>query len=766
MPSTIRSSTPTKIASRSPSSGADRRHAPHVRARLLDRREVRGAARRAPRASSGSDVGPVGDRVVVEHARQLRRADDGREVRQRLAPVRRGRRRAAGPSGRRSPSPRARRAVATASAVESAATPGDERGAARRAPPGRPRARRPSPSNVSVADSPSEPSGTKPRQPAASIASRCRGRKSRSSERSSRNGVVIAGKTPCHFMSLLLRATRWPSGAGRTGGRTVSESQPKRNSSAGPQTRPWHGPMPARGGELGLARARRRRRGAARRTSSQRQTIVSGRASAPQLARADGTPAPSRRRGGGRRVARARRPPLGRRVVAPRGREPRDLPLRERDVDARDAARLARAGDAGHAGLLPRVHGDGPARAPRSRAAARAPCSARDRSRPPRGRRRSRCARRAVRRRRRSRGARARAPRATQAPVRYGALAERRAVARRLEELRRGAPASAAREPRERAERRLLRDERDLGAGLRERRGHGKQQRARARPRRPCARRATRPTSRAPARRRRPARPAASSPGTAGRARARPSRGRAAAPSRRAAPRRRLARRANAAASRDARRRRSRRRRAGRPSARAARSTRARPPAARAPGQMAVDLSARREPLVEHDRARARTRPRGRPPRRRPVPRRRRRRRSRAPRARSGPRTADRGPLEPRVATSMPSRTSSMQARRCGTPSIVDAALEADAHRAQDAARLARRPSAADGTTPAFPSAAATVTPASAADRAAVDGQRARAQACAAAGKRRASARTAPDRSGSSGRGSRRRRAAPCRAPS
>src|SRR5262249_33674821 len=35
-------------------------------------------------------------------------------------------------------------------------------------------------------------------------------------------------------------------GVGRNGTRTESDSQPKRNSRAGPQTLPWHGPMPAR----------------------------------------------------------------------------------------------------------------------------------------------------------------------------------------------------------------------------------------------------------------------------------------------------------------------------------------------------------------------------------------------------------------------------------------------------------------------------------------------------------------------------------------
>src|SRR6185436_19735029 len=50
---------------------------------------------------------------------------------------------------------------------------------------------------------------------------------------------------PFHAESSVIIA-RLPSAAGFKGGRTVSESQPKRNSRAGPHTRPWHGPMPAR----------------------------------------------------------------------------------------------------------------------------------------------------------------------------------------------------------------------------------------------------------------------------------------------------------------------------------------------------------------------------------------------------------------------------------------------------------------------------------------------------------------------------------------
>lgn len=34
--------------------------------------------------------------------------------------------------------------------------------------------------------------------------------------------------------------------AGSTGGRTETSSHPKRNRVAGPQMRPWHGPMPHR----------------------------------------------------------------------------------------------------------------------------------------------------------------------------------------------------------------------------------------------------------------------------------------------------------------------------------------------------------------------------------------------------------------------------------------------------------------------------------------------------------------------------------------
>ena len=66
--------------------------------------------------------------------------------------------------------------------------------------------------------------------------------------------------------------------AGKIGGRTESALHPKRNSVAGPQTRPWHGPMPQRVCNFAVRHdvcACKREYG----TSSHRQTNVSAAAS-------------------------------------------------------------------------------------------------------------------------------------------------------------------------------------------------------------------------------------------------------------------------------------------------------------------------------------------------------------------------------------------------------------------------------------------------------------------------------------------------------
>src|SRR6185369_14003390 len=68
---------------------------------------------------------------------------------------------------------------------------------------------------------------------------------------------------------------RFLSFTGRTGGRTESGVHPRRNWVAGPQIRPWHGPIPQR--DCSFA-ARQEPCGCSwlSVTSSQRQTMVSG----------------------------------------------------------------------------------------------------------------------------------------------------------------------------------------------------------------------------------------------------------------------------------------------------------------------------------------------------------------------------------------------------------------------------------------------------------------------------------------------------------
>ena len=61
---------------------------------------------------------------------------------------------------------------------------------------------------------------------------------------------------------------------GKSGGRTELTRQPKRNSAAAPQMRPWHGPMPHRVWSL-ASRHAACSLSAPWRTSSQRQTMVS-----------------------------------------------------------------------------------------------------------------------------------------------------------------------------------------------------------------------------------------------------------------------------------------------------------------------------------------------------------------------------------------------------------------------------------------------------------------------------------------------------------
>ena len=116
--------------------------------------------------------------------------------------------------------------------------------------------------------------------------------------------------------------------------------------------------MPARDDELGLARARAG--GEAREAARPR----SGR----RPCRAGPAPRSSRRGRNARCIAAASRRPRTRAPASasrsaassrrPGGGEPRDLSLGDRDLHAGDAARLARAVDAGHARLLPLVHGD------------------------------------------------------------------------------------------------------------------------------------------------------------------------------------------------------------------------------------------------------------------------------------------------------------------------------------------------------------------------------------------------------------------------
>src|ERR1043166_7399565 len=66
------------------------------------------------------------------------------------------------------------------------------------------------------------------------LTNRCRGR---------RQEQVIINPAPAYWLLLLLRlSTR----TGSTGGRTDSARQPNKNSTAPPQTLPWHGPMPQR----------------------------------------------------------------------------------------------------------------------------------------------------------------------------------------------------------------------------------------------------------------------------------------------------------------------------------------------------------------------------------------------------------------------------------------------------------------------------------------------------------------------------------------
>ena len=85
--SRIMSSRPANTARRSPRSSAHRRHAPHVAARFLHRVEILVSVRKLGELRRG-DVRSIRERIVVQHARERRRADDRAVVRARLAPIR------------------------------------------------------------------------------------------------------------------------------------------------------------------------------------------------------------------------------------------------------------------------------------------------------------------------------------------------------------------------------------------------------------------------------------------------------------------------------------------------------------------------------------------------------------------------------------------------------------------------------------------------------------------------------------------------------
>ena len=131
-------------------------------------------------------------------------------------------------------------------------------------------------------------------------------------------------------------APRTATGVGKSGGRTVSAGQPRRKPSAGPQTRPWQAPMPARVASL-ASRAEEKPSRRLKATSSQRQTSVSGRASrrsSSRSAKVSASPAP-------KASCRSRRRASALGDLAPRGGEPGDRAAHERVVDARDPAELA-----------------------------------------------------------------------------------------------------------------------------------------------------------------------------------------------------------------------------------------------------------------------------------------------------------------------------------------------------------------------------------------------------------------------------------------
>ena len=262
--------------------------------------------RRESRELLGTHVRAIGGRIVVEHARQPRRADDGREVRRGLAPV--------GPVHVGGKDHQAVAALRLARASRSrrprrSRGPRSPRRAARvrRARACRPRARRLFLRSSGWPLHRASPGARIPgsRRPAGL---EWRGRKSKSIERSSRRGVVIAGKTPCHFMPNSSCHHRETAERRRLQWRPYriripAEEELEGRAAHAPLARPHAGARR----QLGLARARRARDRDSR-TSSQRQTIVSAPHGGGEL-----------RRAGGRRfsMAAARRRPRARARTEP-----------------------------------------------------------------------------------------------------------------------------------------------------------------------------------------------------------------------------------------------------------------------------------------------------------------------------------------------------------------------------------------------------------------------------------------------------------------
>ena len=697
-------------------------------------------------------------RVVVEHARQRRRRDDAPRSapRSRAGPA--GRRTAAGPSARRSrfSSRQARggdglgRARAPRSRPRAAARPASARrqasriarllveGQRRRLAERAERARSPGSRARAIASSVPREDVEVDREV---LAERSRDRR--------KDALPCSCATPpSHRARLAERRT------GLTGGAyAYRESQPNRNSSAGPQTRPWQGPMPARVASLA---SRARRSGgevaeARRPRSGRRSCPARGRGEAPRAERK------ARSHGAPRSAGSARAPPgagaLGGGAVEPAGRsEPRDLPLGDRGFDAGDAAGLAGAEHAGER-RSPATRPDHDRAAANVAAEQARELGVRDEAVAD-GRKvaatvNASCARRVTTTAStRSRPVRLQDP--GPGPVRR--REEPRAIARRLGELARGTPEARARTSASDGGARLLRDQRDARAGLRQRRGHRQEQRAGARDHGPPAGERAARFRRAPAPRRLPSRPAGSIPGTGGRAPARRSRGRRAArgpralpsrPRRTAGTLRSAATASNTAAPyrtpaperRESRDPRPRRRQAARSPGDGGRSVR-RAPAPRPEADVrAPDSAARHAAAI----------PAG------PAPTTATSQSSLASTVRAaGASHVSRDPI--------PS-TRSMQARRCGTPSIVTRHSKQTPIAQRTRAALPNRPAAR---ALAGVEAAATCVLSTRGRPPTVSSP---SQACARPG-RRASASRAPGRSGSRRRGSRPRRAARSRAPS